>query len=610
MNIESGLFEGIVLQRDAKNRSNQPITGTTEARGDVVASVKGARGFAGKKIGQAKNGRFFARLSGLPVGGPYRVVLRIGDEKIVVQDVYVGDLWIAAGQSNMQGVGRLEFAAKPIPQVRAFYMDDVWRPAKDPIHNMWDCVDQCHITISGGRPARMIYKGTGPAVGFAQEMWRRTKIPQGVIACAHGGTSMAQWSPATPDDGGQTLYGATIRRLRKNGGRAAGVIWYQGESDAVPQSVDRYTERMKELVRAFRRDSGNATLPFAIVQISRVVADWESRPEWNKIQEQQRLLPRVIKHLATVPAIDLMLDDLIHIGGPDVNRLGRRLAEAMLTLKPPIELGKVRIVVDPANGVVADLHVQFKNVQGRLIAPGRPYGFALTKDGQQVPAIYDTQLKGDTVIVRTSRNPVDLGLNLHYGSWCDPYCNITDEGDRSLPVFGPVTVGSARAVTPFVRSMRVSPFLPGAGNLKALPKSLDGALQSLEWREVESPQDFFGLRPEIVSHGGEDRLAYLAFKLEAPEPMKLRMLFGYDGPVKVWIGGRQVFHDPNGTNPSRMDARSIRIDAKPGTHDVTIALGTNEGRAWGVFVRFERTDVPARLRRQGPGAYVLPTITR
>ena len=43
---------------------------------------------------------------------------------------------------------------------------------------------------------------------IAKEMLRRTGVPQGLIACAHGGTSMAQWSPKLKRLGGDSLYGA------------------------------------------------------------------------------------------------------------------------------------------------------------------------------------------------------------------------------------------------------------------------------------------------------------------------------------------------------------------------------------------------------------------
>ena len=80
-------------------------------------------------------------------------------------------------------------------------------------------------------------------------------------------------------------------------------------------------------------------------------------------------------------------------------------------------------------------------------------------------------------------------------------------------------------------------------------------------------------------------------KLEVPQAMKLKLCLGYDGPVKAWIDGKEVFHDPKGTNPAWEDRAKVPFDPAPGTHDVLVALGSNQCNAWGIFLRFERLDV-------------------
>ena len=62
----------------------------------------------------------------LPVGGPYQV----GD----AQNVLVGDLWILAGQSNMEGVGDLVNVEEPHPFVHSFQSREAWAPAEEPLH--------------------------------------------------------------------------------------------------------------------------------------------------------------------------------------------------------------------------------------------------------------------------------------------------------------------------------------------------------------------------------------------------------------------------------------------------------------------------------------------
>lgn len=620
MEITSGLLDAMVLQRTAKNVCRAPLAGTCSAQGALIARVtkasKVVKGFNWTPVGQAGAGKFEGLLEGLPCGGPYLVELKIVDsagkglDQCKARNVLVGDLWIAAGQSNMQGIGLVK---KPLPkmdQVRAFYMDDVWRPARDPIHNLWDCVDQIHIDISGGTrqvPPKSPNTNIGPAVSFAQDMFRRTKVPQGVLACAHGGTSMAQWNPGLKDQGTRSLYGATIRRLVRNGGRTAGVIWYQGESDASKPACEVYTEKMKALIEAFRGDCGDENLPFVLVQISRVISGDFGSAGWNSIQNQQRQLAVTVPNVTTVPAIDMEMDDLIHISGPEQERLGRRLAQAMAVLKKhpkagklPIELDRISVEPDERTGL-ANIVVQFRNVVGELRSAGVPAGFALS-DPRPAPGIFRTILDGSRVVLKTAMTDNLLeGKFLHYGLGLDPYCNITDAADRSLPVIGRMPLAKGRAMTPFVRLWRRSEMLAPAGDWASVGL-LAGPMQRLE-----TQFDFCDLHPEI-EQVREDRLIYFASRVTCAEDMDLVACLGYDGPVKMWIDGRQVCDDPAGANPAIIDRSKVRFAGTKGSHDVVVVLGTNRGRAWGIYLRFERLDVSKELLEQEPERIVVPDI--
>jgi hypothetical protein len=146
-----------------------------------------------------------------------------------------------------------------------------------------------------------------------------------------------------------------------------------------------------------------------------------------------------------VPAIDLALEDCIHLCGPDQFRLGRRLAEAAWTLlhgskagKPPIELKSVKRITDSTGHMAFE--ITFDHVVGKLIATGRPTGFKLLTDsGREFPAGYRVDLDGNKAIIKTFLSPdyKDNELLLSYGYGVYAYCNITDEADRSLPAFAP-----------------------------------------------------------------------------------------------------------------------------------------------------------------------------
>ncbi len=618
MNIETGLFDHMVLQRNRKNVSEATFTGACVAAGAVTATVrrgkKAVKGLTAVPVGKVVRGQMTGCLKGLPAGGPYEIELRVGTETLAIRDVLVGDVWLLGGQSNMQGCGLFPKKRLPAdPNVRAFFMDDRWAVARDPIHNMWACVDSVHVDLCGGvRPAKPDPDwGVCPGPAFGLEMQRRTGVPQGLIACAHGGTSMTQWDPKRRDEGGKSLYGALVRRVVKNGRRVAGMIWYQGCSDANRADATLYTPRMRELIASLRRDCADKTLPVAIVQIARVIG-WgsDAAAPWNSIQDQERRLPQVIKNLTTVPAIDLPLDDMIHISGEGHTVLGTRLAQAMQVLRgdrksgpPPISLKKVSLETVRGLGVAV---AEFENVVGQLTSSGRPSGFSIVNPAGSANH-FDIRLDGKCVRIRSTAPAANLGEStLHYGYGADPYCNIVDEAGRSLPVLGPVRLGVPRAISPFVRTLRVSAYQASAGKLHDL--QYPSALESLGLTPRTFVGNFCDLHDEIRQHGGQDEVVWFACTFSCAEAMKLVLALGYDGPFKAWIDGKEVLHDPNGVNPAGTDKASLPLRAAAGSHEVVFALGTNSGSAWGLHLRFERLDITKKKLLMGPEHYLMPTV--
>lgn len=605
----------MVLQRRKSDVSRAPLTGTCESAGAVEARVrtkgKTLHGWNFKKIGQAKRGKLTGQINGLPTGGPYDIDLRISRkgetlETLSINDVLVGDVWVLAGQSNMQGVGWLSEKLRPMPMVRAFYMVDEWDTAVDPLHTLWCAIDPVH----GGNPnAPRVevgrWTGVCPGVAFSQDLYRKTGVPQGLIACAHGGTSMKQWDPALKKEGGKSLYGAMCRRVSKNGGSIAGVFWYQGCSDAGPEAAPCYTQRMQKLVQSMRRDFGDPRLPFVAVQISRVTERGDGQ-WWDSIREQQRRLPSQIKNLAVVPAIDLPLDDSIHISAAGQHVLGKRAAQAMQVLRegrkaglPPIDVRDITVKPNPISQC-ADVIVRFRHVAGSLRSAGLPTGFYVDSH-TTMNNHYRVDLDGDKAILHM-QNPAEMADgNLYYGRGFDPYCNITDGAGRSLPGFGPlpIRVAKPRAITPFINQVRVSKILPGADVRKL------GCPEGLKLQPRQFPAVFCDRHLELASAG--EALVYYAFDFRCAAAMKLSLLLGYDGPVKVWLDRKAIFCDPKGTNPARPEDATVPFAAKAGNHEILVALAS-QGAAWGVFLRLERTDVSKALLRKNPQSVLVPEV--
>lgn len=106
--------------------------------------------------------------------------------------------------------------------------------------------------------------------------------------------------------------------------------------------------------------------------------------------------------------------------------------------------------------------------------------------------------------------------------------------------------------------------------------------------------NFLDLHVELKKAGSA--LVYYASNIHCAAAMKLKLLFSYDGPVKVWIDGREVYCDPHGTVPCHASPKAkIPFNASKGTHEILVALDSNGGIAHGIFLRFERLDFSPRM---------------
>jgi sialate O-acetylesterase len=195
------------------------------------------------------------------------------------------------------------------------------------------------------REARESTVGAGLGLSFGIAMADALGRRIGLVAAAHGGTTLEQWSPALKSRGGRSLYGAMLERIARAGGRLRGVLWYQGESDArLAEDAGTYADRFDRWIAAVRSDTGCADLPVIAVQLGRVLPAGEAAKEfpfWDLVREAQRTLPERTRATGVTTAVDLPLTDGIHVSTAGLVRLGRRMARLALrlTVKPEIPPG-------------------------------------------------------------------------------------------------------------------------------------------------------------------------------------------------------------------------------------------------------------------------------
>ena len=131
--IEGGVKPCQVLQRGPDGRADVRFSGSTTAPNGTTVDARLLRfghpmpGYTWEEVGTVERGAFEAMLPGVPAGGPYTLEVRAVEKATVLATgacagILVGDLWILAGQSNMEGCGRLDAPEieEPSPLVHSF----------------------------------------------------------------------------------------------------------------------------------------------------------------------------------------------------------------------------------------------------------------------------------------------------------------------------------------------------------------------------------------------------------------------------------------------------------------------------------------------------------
>ena len=376
------------------------------------------------------------------------------------------DVWVLAGQSNMEGCGPLKDALPANEGVWAFTSAGHWEPAVDPLHRFWESYAPVHQNLirPGLAPqdkdltdaqlaelqAATRLGGTGLGIAFANAWQKATGNPTGLIAAAHGGTSLEQWNPARKSDGLNSLYGAMLDRIERAGGNLKGILWYQGESDCNPDDSASYAERFDAWVAAARADTGHPDLPVYVVQLSRFVLGEEpadAGEHWNVVREAQRTLPKRTADTDVVAAIDLDLSDSIHVGTPGLARLGRRLARVAIAAANGEPAGPRLTGVRATKGHFDPdyIRLEFEGVSGGWNPPQHISGFTiLTREGAIHPILRVVNAfraaDDPTAIHLLLNTKVDGDTVVAYGLGFNPYANATDEADNALLTFGPIAV--------------------------------------------------------------------------------------------------------------------------------------------------------------------------
>jgi hypothetical protein len=302
-----------------------------------------------------------ATITGLPVGGEYIAQFRslnaqgaALDSSAGIHNLLVGDVWLAAGQSNMEQAAGKNLDAKHV-HVRCLWFGSGATPYSGNDTSHWSS-----DTL------------WGPCMSFGAKLYSLTGVPVGILFSAAGGTSINDWF-APPQ---RPLFSMTQRLMNSACKfKINGFLWYQGENEDQQDTwASRYFVKFKPLRDTVRLLANNPNLPVLAVQLEswdgggKYALAQERWPRWPIIRDQQEFIGSADAYSATISAVDTKG---LHVESADQAKIGQRAAAAAAA----ISFGK-NIGYGPhfqtawfQDSTRSKIVVQFRGVKGDLVIP-------------------------------------------------------------------------------------------------------------------------------------------------------------------------------------------------------------------------------------------------
>lgn len=414
------------------------------------------------------------KLDPVKAGGPHQMrVTAAGGPSVTYQNVLVGEVWVCSGQSNMDWTlkgttgGEQVSAAAANSKIRLFVVQRAQAnaPQSDCKGRWKECTPQTARQFSG--------------VGyhFGAEIQAALGVPVGLIHTAWGGTPIEAWTserahqedadmnlffqdfasrqqayekamencqsaaarykeeaekamregrpvpaaPQKPDAPGwkpTVLYNAMIAPIVPYA--IAGVIWYQGESNA--DNAVLYRKQFPAMIKNWREDWSQGDFPFLFVQLANFMKreDQPSDPDWAWLRESQTMTLSTPK---TGMAVIIDIGDSKDIHPKNKADVGKRLALAARSVAYGQKIVYSGPMVDSMKVEGGKVRLTFKHIGGGLVGKGGQTlkGFAIAgTDRKFVWA--DAKIDGDTVVV--SSGTVAQPVAVRYAWANDPECNL------------------------------------------------------------------------------------------------------------------------------------------------------------------------------------------
>ena len=185
-----------------QQRSTLRIKGTASPNATVTFQVGWEKGI--QTIQTDAKGHFVVTTKTPKAGGPYTMVFNDG-EKLSIENILVGEVWLGSGQSNMEmpvaGWGKVKNYEEEIrnanyPKIRLFQVKKTTAISPQ---------DFLQVEMGGWQECSPEYVPEFSSLGyfFARELWQKLNIPIGIINTSWGGTPAEAWTSAESLSGGR-----------------------------------------------------------------------------------------------------------------------------------------------------------------------------------------------------------------------------------------------------------------------------------------------------------------------------------------------------------------------------------------------------------------------
>lgn len=278
---------------------------------------------------------------------PYTITFKEGKESITISDILIGEVWLAAGQSNME-MPMIGFNAQPVEgagpdiarsgklrdRVRMAYIvrDDQYEP-QERVRGEWKVASPENTPWFS---AQGFY--------FARELNDLIDVPVGILCVSYGGTQVEGWIPRDilerlgydyeamkaekdrlPAYRYSTKYTTMLHPLI--GYTIKGFLWNQGESNI--SNADKYCGLLKEMVARWRSDWGDTDNSLPFYQTENPGFGWgdpEGLPA-AVVREQQNMAAKEIPNCGITCTNDLTYPHEVNvIHGCMKREIGERMA--------------------------------------------------------------------------------------------------------------------------------------------------------------------------------------------------------------------------------------------------------------------------------------------